>query len=177
MAMEVLSPLARAARSLWRTPGPTAAAVAALALGIGAATAIFSVADLVLLRPLPYAQADRLVSLEGRFPPLGMRTLGASPAELIDYRARARSFDGMAAFWPSDRNFTGVAEPERVSTVRVSTELLGLLGVAPARGRAFTAAEAEAGGDSVAILSWGLWQRRFGGDEAVLGRSIALDGR
>ena len=175
--MEELSALARAARSLWRTPGPTTAAVAALGLGIGAATAIFSVADLVLLRPLPYAEAGRLVSLEGRFLALGMHNLGASPSELLDYRARARSFDGMAAFSRSDRNFTGAAEAERVSTLRVSPELLGLLGVAPARGRDFTAAEAVAGADGVAILSWGLWQRRFGGDEAVVGRSIALDGR
>jgi putative ABC transport system permease protein len=169
--------LARALRGLARTPGATAAALTALALGIGAATAMFSVADLVLIRPLPYPQADRLVTLEGQFLALGMRDIGASPPEFLDYRARARSFDAVAAFSRADRNLTGDGEPERVAAVRISPELLALLGTTPAHGRDFTPAEARPGAERVAILSWGLWKRRFGGEEGVVGRTIALDGQ
>ena len=135
--------LARAARSLARTPGPTLAAVAALALGIGAATAIFSVADAVVLRPLPYADADRLVAIEGQFLALGMRDLGASPPELLDYRARTRSFAAIAAFSRSDLNLTGGREAERVAAVRVTPELLPLLGAQPVIGRSFSPAEGQ----------------------------------
>jgi putative ABC transport system permease protein len=169
--------LARAARSLARTPGPTSAAVAALALGIGAATAIFSVADAVLLRPLPYAAADRLVTIEGQFLALGMRDLGASPPELADYRARTRSFDAIAAFSRSDLNLTGGHDAERVAAVRVTPDLLPLLGAQPVLGRSFSTAEGQAGADGAAILSYGLWQSRFGGDPSAVGRTIALDGR
>jgi putative ABC transport system permease protein len=168
--------LARAARSLARTPGPTLAAVSALALGIGAATAIFSVADAVVLRPLPYADADRLVAIEGQFLSLGMRDLGASPPELADYRARARSFDAIAAFSRSDLNLSGGTEAERVAAVRVTPDLLPLVGAHPALGQSFSPAEGP-GADGVAILSHGLWQRRFGADPSVVGRTIALDGR
>jgi putative ABC transport system permease protein len=169
--------LARAARSLGRTPGPTLAAIVALALGIGAATAIFSVADAVMLRPLPYADAGRLVAIEGQFLALGMRDLGASPPELADYRARARSFDAIAAFSRSDVNLTGGGEAERISAVRVTPDLLPLLGARPALGRTFSDAEGQWGAETAAVLSHGLWQRRFGGDPSVLGQAIDLDGR
>ena len=172
-----MTELGRAVRGLLRTPGPTMAAVAALALGIGSATAIFSVADAAVLKPLPYAAADRLVSLEGNFLSLGMRDIGASAPELLDYRARARSFDGIVAFSRVEANLTGGGDPERLAAARVSPDLLPLLGITPAVGRAFAPGEGQPGGDAVAILSWGLWQRRFAGDGAAIGRSIVLDGR
>ncbi|HEY8149720.1 MAG TPA: ABC transporter permease [Vicinamibacteria bacterium] len=167
-----MTELGRAVRGLLRTPGPTVAAVAALALGIGSATALFSVADAVVLKPLPYAAADRLVSLEGNFLSLGMRDIGASAPELLDYRARARSLDGIVAFSRIEANLTGGGDPERLPAARVSPGLLALLGVTPALGRAFAPGEGLPGGDAVVILSWGLWQRRFAGDGAVIGRSI-----
>src|SRR5258707_2058244 len=172
-----MTELGRAVRGLLRTPGPTVAAVAAVALGIGSATAIFSVADAVVLRPLHYAEADRLVSVEGNFLSLGMRDIGASAPELLDYRARARSFDGIVAFSRIEANLTGGGDPERLAAARVSPDVLPLLGVTPAVGRAFAPGEGQPGGDAVAILSWGLWQRRFAGDGAAIGRSIVLDGR
>ena len=173
----VLTDLRRAVRSLWHTPGPTAGTVAALALGIGATTAVFGVVDAVLLRELPYADAARLVVLDGQFLALGMRDIGASPPEYLDYRSRARAFGAVAAFSRLDVNLGGGGPPERVAAARVSADLLPLLGAAPAQGRGLAAADEDSGREGVAILSWGLWQRRFGGEPGTVGRSLTLDGR
>jgi putative ABC transport system permease protein len=168
--------LVLAFRRLRQQPGFSAAVVATLALGLGATTAIFSVASAVLLRPLPYPEADALVMIEGHYLKLGMDNLGASAPELPDYRS-ARSFEGVAAFRNLDLNLAGGGEPERVSGAQVSASLFPLLGVAPQLGRHLRPEEEEQEADAVVVLSDGLWRRRFGADRAVVGRPVHLDGR
>ena len=158
------------ARSLLHTPAFTVAAVLALALGIGATTAILSVVNGVLLRPLPYADSDRLVVLlhNDRNP--------VSPANMLDWRAQTRSFTDLAAaeYWTP--NLTGTDNPEQINGLHLSAGMLPMLGVAPLLGRFFSADEDRPGHEQVAVIGYGLWQRRFAGDRAVLGRQISLDG-
>jgi putative ABC transport system permease protein len=159
-----------AARTLARAPGFTAAAVLALALGIGATTAIFSVVDAVLLRPLPYAQPERLAVVlhRGRNP--------VAPANYLDWRREASAFErmGAAEYWQP--NLGGIDRPERVLGLHVTADVLPMLGVAPMLGRLSTPDEDQAGRDHVVVLGYRIWQRRFAGDPGVLGRSITLDG-
>jgi len=167
--------LVLAFRRLRQQPGFSAAAVATLALGLGATTAIFSVASAVLLRPLPYPEADGLVMIEGHYLKLGLDNLGASAPGLPDYRA-ARSFEGVAAFRNLDLNLADGGEPERVTAAQVSASLFPLLRVAPQLGRPLGPEEEEPGADAVVVLSDGLWRRRFGADH-VVGHAVHLDGR
>ncbi|HET7457335.1 MAG TPA: ABC transporter permease [Gemmatimonadaceae bacterium] len=172
----LLQDLRFAVRGLLRRPGFTAAVVATLALGIGANAAIFSVVNAVLLRPLPYADPDRLVMVWGRYPDFG-RT-GTSLPDFIDWRAGATTFQQMAALHDVVFNLTGDGEPEQVKGYRVTANFFPTLGVSPALGRAFRAEEERVGGDDdVVILSHGLWQRRFGGRRDVVGRTVQLSGR
>ena len=167
--------LGYAARSLWRTPGFALTAVLVVALGVGANTAVFSLADFVFVRPLPYADADRLVKLWQTTQ--GFGTMEASPANYRDWKAMtASSFSGMGAFFGNAANLVGVgaAEPRRLEIVKATPELLPLLGVAPLIGRAFTAADVEKG--LCIVLSYGLWKSQFGGDPNVIGTSVRLDG-
>jgi putative ABC transport system permease protein len=145
-------------RTLARTPGFTLAAVLALALGIGATTAIFSVVDAVLLRPLPYAEPDRLaVVLHGGRDPV-------APANYLDWRREASAFErmGAAEYWQT--NLSGGDRPERVLGLHVTADILPLLGVSPLLGRVFAPDEEAAGRDQVVVLGYRIWQRRFGGD-------------
>jgi predicted permease len=157
-------------RALAGAPGFTAAAVLALALGIGATTAIFSVVDAVLLRPLPYRDPARLAVLlhRGRNP--------VAPANFLDWKRDASSFESMGAadFWQA--NLTGVDTPERVQGLHVTANLLPMLGVPPLIGRLFAPDEDAPGRDHTVVLGYRLWQRRFGGDPSVLGRTVTLDG-
>jgi predicted permease len=156
-------------RSLARTPAFTAAAVVALALGIGATTAIFSVVDAVLLRPLPYHDPDRLaVVLHGGRNPV-------SPANFLDWQRQASTFErmGAAEYWAP--NLTGPERPERTLAVRLTSAVLPLLGVRPLLGRVL-ATEAERVGEREVVLGYRLWQRRYAGDAGVIGRPITLDG-
>jgi putative ABC transport system permease protein len=157
-------------RSLLKTPAFTIAATLALALGIGATTAILSVVNGVLLRPLPYADSDRLVVLlhNGRNP--------VSPANYLDWRAQTRSFTDVAAAEYWSVNLAGTDEPERVTGLRLTAGMLPMLGIRPLLGRVFTAQEQVAGNERVAVLSYGLWQRRFAGDRGVIGRRVLFDG-
>ncbi len=163
-------------RRLRQQPGFSAAVTITLALGLGATTAIFSVANAVLLRPLAYAEADRLVMIEGHYLKLGMENIGAAPAELPDYQS-VRIFEGVAAFRSWSQNLAGADEPERVSAAQVSASLFPLLRAAPQLGRALRPEEEEPGADAVVVLSDGLWRRRFGSDPGVIGREVRLDGR
>ncbi|MDQ5837189.1 MAG: ABC transporter permease [Acidobacteriota bacterium] len=163
------------ARVLLRQPGFAALAVLVTALGVGANTAIFSVVDAVLLRPLPYREPGRLVLLHESLPRLGWSLLNVSPAEYLDYKEQNRTLSGVAAFEGVSRNLTGQGEPSRVEAERVSPELFALLGVAPARGRAFTPDEDQPGKNQVVVLSQGLWRRQFGADPSVIGKTIRLD--
>jgi len=167
-----------AARGLRRSPGFTAVAVATFALGIGANTAMFTVVNGALLKPLPFAQPERLVILShlpADFAPNGRP--GLSDHTFPELRATPlRAFASMAAFAPNQMTLTGVDDPEQLSTARVSANLTTVLGVPAAIGRTFTAAEEEAGEDHVALLSDQFWRVRFGGARSVLGTSITLNG-
>src|SRR3982751_1251368 len=162
-------------RMLFKNPGFTAVAVFALALGIGANSAIFSVVDAVLLRPLPYKDPNRLVMVWER--PKTRDTNVISPANFLDWQDQSSVFEQMAAFYDTRYNFTGVDNPEELPVQVVSDNMFSLLGVNAILGRTFTSEDAKAGQDDVAILSHGLWQRRFGGDPGVIGRTILLNGR
>jgi putative ABC transport system permease protein len=172
-------------RMLARNPGFTAIAVLTLALGIGANTAIFSVVNAVLLRPLPYAGSDRLVrvSEEGGFARpgggRGGRPRGAivTSGTFLDWRESTRTLEGLAAYQPRSYTLTGLGEPIRLRGTAVSTSMFPMLRATPAQGRLFTASEDRPGADQVAILSGQLWARRFGRSADIVGKPITLDGR
>jgi putative ABC transport system permease protein len=175
MGMEVfLQDVRYALRGLRRSPGFAAAAIATLALGMGATTAIFSVIRAVVLSPLPYAEPDRRVMIWSRwkdFPKTWLAT-----GEIVDYRRDVSSFERVAA-WDSNRaNLTGDGDPVRIGIAAVTARTFETLGSRLQLGRDFTAEEDREGGPPVAILGYGLWQNRYGGDPDVLGRSIELDG-
>lgn len=159
-------------RGLRRAPGFAAMAVATLALGIGATTAIFSVVHSALLEPLPYAAADRLVFLSDQ---QDVETPMSYP-EFVDWRAQTGVFTGLAAYFQTSLVLTGAGEPEVLSGARVSASLPGLLSVAPHVGRAFRADEDAPGADRVILLGHDLWLRRFGADRGVVGRVLTLNG-
>ena len=166
-----------AVRTLLRAPGFTIAAVLSLAVGIGANTAIFSVASALLLRPLPYADADRLVILWNRSPGLGISEDWFSTAQYFDIKDGTSSFEEVAIAIGANYNLTGDGgEPERVGTIRVSANLLPMLGARPLLGRSFERGDDRDGSPGVAVLGFGTWQRRYGGDPSVVGRSLILNG-
>jgi predicted permease len=162
------------ARMLLKNPGFTLIAVITLALGIGANTAIFSVVNTILLRPLPYKESDRLVWLYGVQPQL--KRANHSPADFLDYQAQNRSFEQMAAFRILSFTLTGDDRPERVDGRIVSANYFSLLGIEPALGRNFTPKDGEAGAGRVVLLSYNFWQRRFNGDPDAIGRALTLNG-
>jgi len=165
-----------AVRVFIRSPGTTAAVIATLALGVGANTAMFSVVNGVLLRPLPYPESDRLVMVWETYPPEGLDYLPASAPDFLDWREQSRLFDGMAALAETHYNLTEGGDPERVRGARVSPGLFRLLRVEPFLGGEWLSEEQEAGGDKVVVLSHGLWQRRFGADASLVGKKILIDG-
>jgi putative ABC transport system permease protein len=162
-------------RMLAKNPGFTIVAVVALALGIGANSAIFSVINTVLLRPLPYKDPDRLVMVWEDATHQGFPHNTPAIANYIDWRDQNHVFEQMAAMAPQSFNLTGVGEPERIDGERVSASLFHLLGVEPQLGRAFLREEDKSGGKRVVIMSHGLWQRRFGGDQNIIGRPVTLN--
>jgi len=163
-----------AARSLARTPGFTVVAVAVLALGIGATSAILSLVSAVWLKPLPFAYEDRLVSLWVDLSSLGgPARLEATPAAFDGWRQRAQSFEEIAPVVPSSMNLTGGGEPERLSVVRSTSNLFATIGLAPILGRTF--APDDGAGEAV-VISERFWLRRLGGDPGIVGRTITLDG-
>jgi putative ABC transport system permease protein len=163
-----------ALRSLARSPGFVAAVVLTLALGIGANTAIFSVVEGVLLRPLPYPHPERLVRIYENDRNEGRERGSISPADFVDYRERQRTLSGLGAFTFGDLQWKGETGPERLRATMVSAGFFDAVGVAPAIGRTF-AADADAPGvERGVVLSHGLWVRAFGGDASVVGRRILL---
>ncbi len=162
-------------RNLLAYRGITAIAVLSLALGIGANTAIFSAIRAVLLRPLPYRDPGRLAMLWLDNRRLGLHNDLTSYPNYLDWK-NSRVFEDMAAFVPTDVILTGFEEPARVAAVLADWNLLPVLGVSPALGRNFTAAETEPNRNRVVILSHGLWQRQFGADRHVLGKSVEING-
>jgi predicted permease len=169
----LLRDLRYAARTLIREPGFTVLAVLALALGIGATTAIFTVVDSVLLRPLPYKDPDRLVVTL-----IGPEANGPmSPADYVDFKREAQSFTALSAAQAGGMTLSEGDRPERVRALQLATDLLDVLGVPPMLGRTFVDGEDQPGRDQVVVMSHSLWQRRFGAQPSIIGRTIALEGR
>jgi len=161
-------------RQLFRAPGFTTVALLTLALGIGATTAVFSVVDGVLLRPLPYPEPDALVRVHEVLPQIGL--FSVAPANFFDWRAQNTVFDRLAAYTTASATLIGPDGPERIQGMQVSWDLFPTLRAAPAIGTVFTKDEDQPGGSRVVMLSHGLWLRRFGGDPGVVGTSVTLSG-
>ncbi|HEY6060984.1 MAG TPA: ABC transporter permease, partial [Gemmatimonadales bacterium] len=171
----LLQDIRYALRRLAHSPGFTFASIATLALGIGATTAIFSVVDAVLLRPLTFQDPSRLVLVWERFAARDQETNVVNPANYLDWRDRATSFTDLAALGWSQQTFAGDV-PALVQGRSVTPNFFRTLGLAPLLGRVFTPAEAVPGGPPVILLSYGLWRRRFGGDSGVVGRPVPVAG-
>jgi putative ABC transport system permease protein len=164
-------------RGLRRTPGLAIAAVMTLALGIGANTAMFSVINAVLLRPLPFHDPDRLVIVSEGDRQGSSQRVPVAPANFIDLRDQNQDFDRVAASMPWVFIMTGQGDPERIDGARASADLFPALGVTPIIGREFSVTDDQPGGERVVIVSHGLWQRRFGGDPGIVGKSLTLNGQ
>ena len=163
-------------RTLRKMPGFTIVALLVLALGIGANTAIFSVVNSVVLRPLPYPAADRLALIFETDLKDGIQSEGASAPNFLDWKEQSQSFDEMALLEVGTGTVTGGGEPEQVTGLRVTTNFLSMLGARPVLGRTFTAAEGEGKARyPVAVLTYGYWQRRFGADPKAIGRTFILN--
>ena len=172
---DLLGDLRYGFRMLSKNLGFTAVAVLTLALGIGANTAIFSVVDAVLLRPLPYKDSAQLVVMREKTHRVG--DVSVSYPDFLDWRQQSRTFAGMAAAQNVGFNLAGITQPENIGGYAVSSNFLSILGVRPIFGRDLLPAEEEPGAAPVALLSYRLWQSHFGSDPQVMGREITLDGR
>ncbi|MHB8527266.1 MAG: ABC transporter permease [Candidatus Acidiferrales bacterium] len=167
----VLQDIRYAFRMLRKSPGFNAVAILTLALGIGANTAVFSIADAFLVHPISLPGVKRLVMLSI------YQKAPASAADYLDWRAQSHSFKKIAAYRQDDINLTGTSAPQRVYGSRVTPDFFATLGVQPALGRVFASSEGEPGHSQVVILSYGLWQQRFAGDRRVLGKTVEIDGQ
>jgi predicted permease len=165
-----------AARMSWKQPGFAAAAVVTLALGIGASTAIFSVVYGVLLKPLPFHEPERLVSLLHRGPGVNLSMMNHGPATYFTYRDNHRAYEAIGAWESNEVSITGRGDPEHVDVLSVSDTTLPLLRVQPLLGRLFSAEDDAPGSPLRAVLTYGYWQRRFGGAENVIGQPLEIDG-
>jgi predicted permease len=161
-------------RALGGAPGFTLTAVLVIALGVGANTAAFSLADYVLIRPLPFPEPNRLVKLWENLP--GYSRMELSPANYRDWQRMNGSFAAMGALVPQSANLVGQGDPQRIEGDGVSASLFPLLGVQPAMGHLFTESDDRDGAPGTVLLSWSMWQTQFGGDAGILGRRLLLDG-
>ncbi len=171
----ILRDLAVGARLLRKQPGFTVVAVLTLALGIGSCTAIFSVVNAILFRPLDYPEPERIMVLRELTPPPSVRENVVSPRNFLDWRERARSFAQLAAWEDVGLNFTGGSEPEQLQGDRVTGDYFGVFGARPVQGRLLADADAQPGNERVAVLSFAFWQRAFGGATNVVGRTLRLN--
>jgi predicted permease len=162
-------------RAFAKSPGFTLAAILSLAIGIGANTSIFSITSALLLRPLPYKDADRLVILWNTSPGLGISRDWFSTAQYFDIKNNHHGFEQLAIAIGGNYNLTGDGDPERVGVIRVSSNLLPMLGARAEYGRLFTSADDESGSPNVAILSYGMWARRYGSYPKMIGRKITIN--
>jgi predicted permease len=170
----ILQDLRFALRMLRKSPGFTAVAVLTLALGIGANTAIFTIVDAVLLRPLPFKDPSKLVMLNESLKSLGYPEVPASPPDIAVIERTQKSFTSLGAFQNKDFDLSGGGEPERVTAASVSASIFPMLGIQPLLGRTYTEQE-DKPGTHVAVLSYGFWQRRYAGRPDIVGQTIDLD--
>src|SRR5882724_8165926 len=175
--------LRNAARTLLKYKAFSAVVIITLALGIGANTAIFTAVNAALVRSMPYPQSSRLVHLWEVRELKGtngesVNKMEASYPDFLDYQNQSKSFERLAGFanWGASYTLTGRGEPERIEGSRVTSEFFSVLGVSPALGRDFLSGEDKPNAPTVVILSYGLWQRKFGGDPAIVGQTLILDG-
>jgi predicted permease len=168
--------IAYALRTLAKSPGYAAVTILTLALGIGANTAIFSVVNGVMLKPLGYAQPERLMFITSTFPGLGFDRFWVSVPEWVEFKERNRSFTGVGGYREGSLNLGTPERPRRVTSALVTANLLDVLGVAPLRGRLFNEPDAAVGAEDVAVIAYRTWQSDFGGAEDVLGRVVSVDG-
>src|SRR6266700_1964153 len=165
-----------AVRMLLKSPGFTLAAILSLAIGIGANTSIFSIINALLLRPLPYQDADRLVILWNRSPGLNITEDWFSTAQYFDIKTGHNGLEQVAIAIGGNYNLTGRGEPERVGVIRISSNLLPMLGQQAGSGRLFTSDEDTVGHPPTAVLSYGMWVRRYGTDPKMIGKQIIING-
>ena len=173
----MLNDLRFAFRLLLKNPAFTAVAIVAIALGIGANTAVLSLVNALLIRPLPYRDPARIVLMLEHFRAQHLDAIPVSAPEFVDYQTNCRSFDKMAVFQPGTFNFAGGDRPERIFGAVGSADLFNVLGVTPIRGRVFEPADCTAGHDDVLIISERLWKRRFNADPQIIGSKIVANGR
>jgi putative ABC transport system permease protein len=164
-----------ACRQLLRSPGFSIIAVLTLALAIGLNTAIFSAVDAVLLHPLPYPEPDRLMSVTENLPHYGLARMAPSFSEFLDYRRMESCFSQIAAVTDADATLSGEGQSEEVPGKRVSSAIFSMLAIKPILGGLFTAEDERYGADHVVIISEGLWNRRYGGDRAIVGKNIRIN--
>src|SRR5438093_6699347 len=173
----MLRDLRFALRQLLKHWGFTAIAVLTLALAIGATTAVISLVNALLIRPLPYREPRQLVLLLQHFKSQNLERIPVSPPEFVDYETRAHSFEKLGSFRYTNFNLAGEDRPERISGATLTADVLPLLGVSPIRGRFFQPEECSLGRDDVVIISARLWQRRFNSDPQIIGTKLLLNGK
>ncbi|HJQ25199.1 MAG TPA: ABC transporter permease [Blastocatellia bacterium] len=171
----LLQDLRYGARMLTKKPGFTAVAIITLALGVGANTAMFSVVNSLLLRPLPFKHAEQLVRVSSDFTKRNAKDVGVTVPELFDYRDRADVFEEVSGLYPINVNLTEVDEPERIEALLVSPNYFSILGADAAIGRTFQPDDYQPGITEIVVISDGLWKRRFGSDPGILGKKLRLD--
>src|SRR5205823_10902440 len=164
-------------RRLARNPGFVVIAVVTLALAIGASTAVLSLVNALLIRPLPYGAPQQLVLLLQHFKSQNLERIPVSPPEFLDYKTRAQSLEKLGAFGFTSFNLAGEDRPERIAGATLTAGVLPLLGVSPIKGRFFQPEECKPGRDDVVILSARLWQRRFNIDPQIIGKKFLLNGK
>src|SRR5580698_2824678 len=164
-------------RRLSRAPLFTAVTLITLAVGVGANTVIFSVLQGVLLKPLPYPHAEQLIGVWHTAPGIGIKELNMSPSVYFIDREQSTTLQDIGAYAGDSLSVTGAGEPEHVRGLDVTDGTLPVLGVTPALGRLFTRQDDSPGAPETVLLSYGYWQRKFGGSSSVIGRSITVDGK
>ena len=162
-------------RGLFKSRGYTAVAALTLAVGVGAATAIFSMADAIMFHPYPFQDLEHIVDLGETIPNVSTERYGVSPGNYFDWKENSRALRQMAAYRPWDATLTGAHEQQQVRVFLVSPDFFPLLNVTPLRGRVFSEHDSEANRNQV-VVSYGFWQHRLGAEPNMLGRSLALNG-
>src|SRR5579885_1686485 len=176
--MELLrNQLKQMLRRLGRAPMFTAVTMITLAAGVGANTAVFSVLEGVLLKPLPYPDPEQLIGIWHSAPGVNLKEVNAAPSNYFIYREQNQTFVDVGIYQHDSVSVTGVGEPEQVSALDVTDGVLPLLGVVPAAGRLFTREDDSPGTPETAVISYGYWQHKFGGAPSAVGANIVADGK